>query len=114
MVALRRQCRALGDSGEPAGAGSRALADRHGPGQRVYLVDDLPVLPYTPKPAGTAKAVLRPAPANRLSDFVQRSRLCAVDAASGEIAWQVGGSAAFKGAAPSPVDDCLFLGPPLP
>jgi outer membrane protein assembly factor BamB len=75
---------------------------------RVYAVDDLPVIPYVSRIAGKKYAVQAPYDAF-VANAVQHSRLCAVDAATGKLAWEVG-----RQPDGDPfLNDCCFLGPPL-
>jgi outer membrane protein assembly factor BamB len=78
---------------------------------RVFAVEDLPVPPrpgsyfafHESQGQGLA---LTDAP--DLADAVSHSRLLAIDASSGRVAWELGGPH-------SPLRrDCYFLGPPLP
>jgi outer membrane protein assembly factor BamB len=79
-------------------------------GRRVFVVDDLAALPFVPR--GTPPRAMGTAfDAPRLAAAVQRSRLRAVDAATGATLWEVGGDSVGKTLL---VDDCYFLGPPLP
>ncbi|HEX5269070.1 MAG TPA: PQQ-binding-like beta-propeller repeat protein, partial [Gemmataceae bacterium] len=80
-------------------------------GRRVYAVEDLPVPPRPLNYAGFHSnqgqgLVLTDAP--RLTDAVYHSRLLALDAVSGKVAWELGGSRSAAG-----LRDCFFLGPPL-
>jgi outer membrane protein assembly factor BamB len=79
----------------------------------VYAVDDLPVLPfvsriYTKKGKKSAYAQQAPYDAG-VAVAVQRSRLCALDAATGKVAWEVGRQPDGLGF----LENCLYLGPPL-
>jgi outer membrane protein assembly factor BamB len=81
-------------------------------GRRVYAIDDLPVPPRPLNYAGFHSnqgqgLVLTDAPA--LTDAVYHSKLLAIDAGSGKVAWELGGPHS-----PAQLRDCYFLGPPLP
>jgi outer membrane protein assembly factor BamB len=80
-------------------------------GRRVYAVEDLPVPPrpgsyfafHESQGQGFALA-----DAPELTDALFHSRLLAIDADSGKVAWELGGPrSALR-------HDCYFLGPPLP
>ena len=81
-------------------------------GRQVYAVDDLPVPPRPLNYAGFHSnqgqgLVLADAP--DLTDAVYHSKLLALDAGSGKVAWELGGPHS-----PAALRDCYFLGPPLP
>jgi outer membrane protein assembly factor BamB len=80
-----------------------------GDGKRVYAVDDLPVIPYVPKLTGKKYSVMGPTDPV-VTAAVQRSRLYALDAATGAVAWEVG----RKEDGNELLNNCYFLGPPLP
>ncbi len=81
-------------------------------GRRVYAVEDLPVPPRPLNYAGFHSnqgqgLILADAP--ELTDAVYHSKLLALDAGSGKVAWELGGPHS-----PAALRECYFLGPPLP
>jgi outer membrane protein assembly factor BamB len=81
-------------------------------GRRVYAVEDLPVPPRPDNYAGffnNQGQGLHLPDDDALTQAVYHSKLLALDAASGKVAWELGGRHS-----PAPVRDCFFLGPPLP
>jgi outer membrane protein assembly factor BamB len=80
-----------------------------GDGARVYAVDDLPVLPFAFRAVGK-KYNRDLAPHDPVvAAAMPRSRLVALDAATGKAAWEVG-----RQDGDGFLDRCHFLGPPLP
>jgi outer membrane protein assembly factor BamB len=82
--------------------------------ERVFAVEDLAVPPYGiySRPRRRWQEPEGPNLGPELTRAADSSRLFAVDAASGKLAWEAGG----RGGAP-PADalcDCYFLGPPRP
>lgn len=81
-------------------------------GERVYAVEDLPVPPYPHRPSGARRRgeqVLEPIFGPELAEAVHQSRLLAFEAATGKVAWEVGGSGPVDGE----LAESYFLGPPL-
>jgi outer membrane protein assembly factor BamB len=74
---------------------------------RVYAVDNMPLVPFVSR-AGK-KGMALPPYNLAVAEIIQRSQLCALDVATGKIAWEIGlaGGKRF-------LDKCYFLGPPLP
>jgi outer membrane protein assembly factor BamB len=85
--------------------GNSTLGCLSSDGQRVYVVDDLPVLPFASRytiPIG------RPADTR-----LPGSQLKALNASTGETVWETG-NPGLRDKARGALDDCQFLGPPLP
>jgi outer membrane protein assembly factor BamB len=79
-------------------------------GRRVFAIEDLPIPPRPPNYSAFHNAqgqglVLADAPG--LTEAIYHSKLLALDAASGKVVWELGGSARLG-------SECYFLGPPLP
>jgi outer membrane protein assembly factor BamB len=74
--------------------------------RRVYAVEDLP-LPLNPELVGEMAAGA-PRYLGPLRDAVHHNRLRAIDRETGKLVWEVGGRGDGE------LDDCYFLGPPLP
>lgn len=74
--------------------------------RRVYAVDDLPM----PPPQEMIQEMLGGVPKHfgPLRELLYHNRLRAIDMETGKLTWEVGGRG--KG----DLDDCYFLGPPLP
>jgi outer membrane protein assembly factor BamB len=85
-------------------------------GARVYAVDDLAIPAYRSVhrfgPRWAPQEPAWPDFGPGLTDAVYYSRLLALDAASGSLAWAVGGRGGDQEA--GELSDCYFLGPPLP
>jgi outer membrane protein assembly factor BamB len=80
-------------------------------GGHVYAVDDLPLPPWPESYLGFRSTVgtgFRLNFAPDLTAGVFHSRLLALEASTGKLAWEVGGRGA------GPLEDAYFLGPPLP
>jgi outer membrane protein assembly factor BamB len=75
--------------------------------ERVYAVDTMPVVPFVSRVS--KKGMALPPYDLAVAEIIQRSQLCALDIATGKIAWEIGlpGGKRF-------LDQCYFLGPPLP
>lgn len=78
-------------------------------GQLVYAIDDLPLPPH-PQHFMEMEAGRRHY-FGPLRDAIYHNRLCALDAATGQVVWMAGGRG--RGV-PAELADAYFLGPPLP
>jgi outer membrane protein assembly factor BamB len=84
-------------------------------GTRVYAVEDLAIPPFPLSPSNTIGGRGRRGPfadpnfGPDLTDPAHHSRLLALDVVSGKVVWEIGGRG--KGLE---LNDCYFLGPPLP
>jgi outer membrane protein assembly factor BamB len=77
---------------------------------RIYAVDTMPVVPFVSRVTGKKPSYVVPPYDAAVAEAIQRSRLCALDANTGGVAWEVGGRPDGE----SFLDRCFFLGPPLP
>jgi outer membrane protein assembly factor BamB len=87
-------------------------------GRLVFAIDDLPLPPH---PSLLQNENGLPQPLGSLQTVVGHNRLRALDAATGEVVWQIGGGTKppARGRAPAPAADdplteACFLGVPLP